>query len=153
MAICAECDFRFCTFCYNASHGSRPCKFSADEIRKAAEEYETAKRDSDGLKVAELKKRYGSNIEDKFNELKTLKLIMDTTTKCPKCGQPIEKSDGCNKMTCTKCKCYFCYVCGEICDPAQPYSHYQNPASPCYGQLFLGMADAEDQQDLFDMFF
>ena len=153
MAICAECDFSFCTFCNSASHGSRPCKFSADEIKKAAEEFERAKQESDGEKIAELKKRYGWNIEEKLNELKTLKLIQDTSVKCPKCGTPIEKSEGCNKMTCSKCKCYFCYLCGAVCDPSTPYTHYQNRTSPCYGQLFVGMADAEDQQDLFDMFF
>ena len=153
MATCAECDFTFCTFCYNASHGSRPCKFSRNEIENAAKEYDRAKGDNDHAKVNELKKRYGSDIENKFMELKSLKLIMETTVKCPKCGQPIEKSDGCNKMTCTKCKCYFCYICGEICDPNAPYTHYQNPKSPCYGQLFLGMNDAQEQQDLFDMFF
>ncbi|CUA74307.1 putative E3 ubiquitin-protein ligase RNF217 [Rhizoctonia solani] len=34
--------------------------------------------------------------------------------KCPGCQAPIEKSEGCNHMTCTTpaCNTHFCYVCG-----------------------------------------
>jgi hypothetical protein len=30
---------------------------------------------------------------------------------CPKCGVGIEKTDGCNHMTCQACKCHMCWVC------------------------------------------
>ena len=32
--------------------------------------------------------------------------------RCPKCGAPIEKTSGCNHMTC-RCKNEFCYYCGK----------------------------------------
>jgi len=31
--------------------------------------------------------------------------------KCPACQVPVEKTQGCNHMTC-RCHCHFCYICG-----------------------------------------
>ena len=33
------------------------------------------------------------------------------TKKCPNCHSNIEKNDGCNQMTCVKCKHVFCWEC------------------------------------------
>ena len=33
---------------------------------------------------------------------------------CPKCEVYIEKAGGCNKITCTLCKCKWCFYCGLI---------------------------------------
>ena len=43
-----------------------------------------------------------------------LKVIKNLTNgkKCPKCFIHVEKSDGCNHMTCA-CKCQFCYKCDK----------------------------------------
>ena len=30
---------------------------------------------------------------------------------CPRCGIPSYKFDGCNHMTCAKCKYQYCYIC------------------------------------------
>jgi E3 ubiquitin-protein ligase RNF14 len=35
------------------------------------------------------------------------------TKSCPKCNIPIEKNDGCDHMTCGKCKHEFCWLCLE----------------------------------------
>ncbi|KAF1938647.1 hypothetical protein EJ02DRAFT_354090 [Clathrospora elynae] len=44
-------------------------------------------------------------------ELATQKLMRDTTKKCPGCKRKVEKSYGCDHMTCTKCKHEFCWQC------------------------------------------
>jgi len=43
----------------------------------------------------------------------TLQWLNDQTTPCPGCGSRVEKSDGCDHMTCL-CGCEFCFECGSI---------------------------------------
>jgi len=33
--------------------------------------------------------------------------------KCPNCSAVIDRTEGCDHMTCKVCKCAFCYVCGQ----------------------------------------
>jgi ariadne-1 len=42
--------------------------------------------------------------------------VIKNTKNCPKCNQIYEKSEGCNHMTCTRCRpaVHFCYICGEV---------------------------------------
>eukprot|EP00563_Minutocellus_polymorphus_P008726 CAMPEP_0181021748 /NCGR_PEP_ID=MMETSP1070-20121207/1145_1 /TAXON_ID=265543 /ORGANISM="Minutocellus polymorphus, Strain NH13" /LENGTH=549 /DNA_ID=CAMNT_0023098641 /DNA_START=189 /DNA_END=1838 /DNA_ORIENTATION=- len=46
-----------------------------------------------------------------------------TVRKCPQCATPFEKLDGCNKMTCSKCRCISCYLCKQ---PIEGYAHFCN---------------------------
>eukprot|EP00993_Chasmostoma_nieuportense_P007616 NODE_886_length_1786_cov_31.486438_g830_i0.p1 GENE.NODE_886_length_1786_cov_31.486438_g830_i0~~NODE_886_length_1786_cov_31.486438_g830_i0.p1 ORF type:complete len:559 (+),score=162.41 NODE_886_length_1786_cov_31.486438_g830_i0:48-1679(+) len=39
------------------------------------------------------------------------KWVFVNTKPCPACHSPIQKSDGCNHMTCSKCRNEFCWVC------------------------------------------
>lgn len=45
------------------------------------------------------------------NESETAHWIIANTKKCPKCGVRIEKSQGCNHMTCRSCRFEWCWVC------------------------------------------
>mmetsp|Transcript_19069 Transcript_19069/g.31890 ORF Transcript_19069/g.31890 Transcript_19069/m.31890 type:complete len:1165 (+) Transcript_19069:214-3708(+) len=45
------------------------------------------------------------------NEVATALWVQANTKKCPKCKTPIEKDEGCNHMTCKKCRYDFCWIC------------------------------------------
>lgn len=49
----------------------------------------------------------------KREEAASKKLMEESTKRCPgrNCGAPIEKSAGCDHMTCAKCKHEFCWLC------------------------------------------
>ncbi|KAF1841757.1 uncharacterized protein K460DRAFT_255016, partial [Cucurbitaria berberidis CBS 394.84] len=44
-------------------------------------------------------------------EAASKQLILETTKKCPGCKKTIEKSYGCDHMTCSRCKHEFCWQC------------------------------------------
>ena len=63
-----------------------------------------------------------------------------------------QKMDGCNKMTCTKCREYFCWLCNGSLSRSNPYAHYSAKGSKCQNRLFEGMEDDdlwddEDEED------
>lgn len=45
------------------------------------------------------------------NESETANWILANTKSCPTCLSRIEKNQGCNHMTCQKCKYEFCWIC------------------------------------------
>ncbi|KAH6716368.1 hypothetical protein BKA61DRAFT_479329, partial [Leptodontidium sp. MPI-SDFR-AT-0119] len=43
---------------------------------------------------------------------------------CPRCTTPMEKTEGCNHMTCAGCKVHICWVCMAVFDTSGPcYAH------------------------------
>ena len=57
---------------------------------------------------------------------------------CPRCKFYIERSEGCNHLTCT-CGTHFCYLCGVVLDPADPHRHFNE--TPC---LLFPIPDEND---------
>jgi hypothetical protein len=51
----------------------------------------------------------------KKEDIESLKLI-SSIPKCPKCNIAIERSEGCNGMTCASCKTTFDYSTGQVSD-------------------------------------
>ena len=37
--------------------------------------------------------------------------VAANTKKCPRCSAAIEKDEGCNHMSCRKCRHEFCWIC------------------------------------------
>jgi len=56
------------------------------------------------------------------NEVKTMATIQKTAKQCPKCKIAISKTEGCNKMSCRNCGCYFCWKCNKEVDG---YDHFK----------------------------
>ena len=54
---------------------------------------------------------------------------------CPKCGVPVEKVSGCNKMTCSRCNTGFCWICRKDIT-IESYGHFRNKANRSL--FFLG---------------
>ncbi|KAK6173372.1 hypothetical protein SNE40_016838 [Patella caerulea] len=136
---CPSCQFVFCHLCKLVYHGLSPCRIKAAELNKLKEEYENA--DDEGKKF--LEKKYGRRIIHQAIEESITREWLDNYTKpCPACGTSIQKIDGCNKMTCMKCRNYFCWLCGDSLSRSNPYSHF-NMDGPCRNQLFQGMGEEE----------
>lgn len=67
-----------------------------------------------------------------MEELLSLRLIASDSRLCPRCSVRINRSQGCNHMTCTQCKTHFCYRCGTSLDPKNPYGHFREGACPTF---------------------
>ncbi|XP_076024976.1 E3 ubiquitin-protein ligase RNF14 isoform X2 [Genypterus blacodes] len=143
MGICPACQYAFCTLCKLGYHGVSHCKITADDLRNLRDEYLSSS--TEGRKFME--QRYGKRVIQKaVEESFSRDWLKENCKNCPRCGTNIQKADGCNKMTCTSCKQYFCWLCMGQITRVNPYSHFNNPQSPCFNQLFYGV-DPDDDND------
>ncbi|XP_056123816.1 E3 ubiquitin-protein ligase RNF14 [Rhinichthys klamathensis goyatoka] len=142
MGICPSCRYAFCTLCKRSYHGLSNCIATADELRSLRDEYSSASEE--GKKF--LEKRFGKRVIQKaVEESFSTDWLKSNSKQCPCCGSHIEKVHGCNKMTCCSCQKYFCWICLGALSRVNPYSHFNNPSSPCYNQLFQGV-EMEDEE-------
>ncbi len=98
-ADCPVCLFVFCTLCEEARHPGVECVGPETKLQilkeKAAGGGQAA--------IQELRR--------KEQEYKSLIEVKKTSKPCPCCGIAIQRTEGCNKMTCSSCGAYFCYKC------------------------------------------
>lgn len=155
LVICHKCGYAFCNRCCNSWHSkSVICKATKSNSNQYwgvpledLTSYISAPKDSHDRKT--LNSKYGRMVMIKaVNEyemdLLFNKMLAENSTivKCPDCDIFIEKINGCNKICCTKCKTYFCFICGEL--TGNSYDHFADSTSRCYGKLFEGMPGMED---------
>ena len=55
---------------------------------------------------------------------------------CPRCSTPMEKTDGCNHMTCIGCKAHICWVCMAVFETGGPCYDHMNQV---HGGIGLGL--------------
>jgi E3 ubiquitin-protein ligase RNF14 len=111
---CPKCTFSFCLYCSATWHGPHtPCSFPQTSL--IVLEYLSYPEGS--AERAQMEQRRGKSnlermvaryIEDEENK----KWLEQRTRACAGCGVRVEKSHGCNHMTCGRCGSHFCYRCG-----------------------------------------
>ncbi|KAG1889377.1 hypothetical protein F4604DRAFT_839128 [Suillus subluteus] len=138
LRTCPRCEFVFCAFCRRTWHGPiSDCPLQMTESF-VMEYVGLAEGD---VRRLEIERRWGRrNVERlvlKYEEDRlTREWISRCSMGCPGCGVQVEKSVGCNHMTCIKCKQHFCYLCGEKLSPLEPYKHFNTIGKSCFEKLF-----------------
>ncbi|KAF7339852.1 KH domain protein [Mycena venus] len=138
LRICPACSFSFCGFCKRTWHGAvQDCPISQAE--SVVLEYLAFEENSKERQLMEL--RFGKIILRKLvakyqEEQLNKKWLAESTMACPGCALSIEKSLGCNHMTCSRCRMHFCYRCGVKLLPSDPYAHFSDKYGGCYQKLF-----------------
>ncbi|WWD17839.1 hypothetical protein CI109_102283 [Kwoniella shandongensis] len=139
---CPKCNYSFCLYCQATWHGPHtPCAFPQTSLIVA--EYLSYPEGSEGRRKMEASKGKANleRILAKYEEDEANKKWLEGSTRaCAGCGVRVEKSHGCNHMTCGRCNAHFCYRCGGAIRPSDPYKHFNTPGTSCYMKLF----DAEE---------
>jgi len=140
LRTCQSCQYSFCVLCKRTWHG--PLTVCPPSVTMPfVLEYMSA--DAGSPKRREIERRLGKNNikrlvaryqEEELNR----KWIDQSTMACPGCEVKVEKSLGCNHMTCARCGCHFCYRCGQKLPPKEPYKHFSTRGIDCYEKLFDG---------------
>ncbi|ODV94503.1 hypothetical protein PACTADRAFT_77085 [Pachysolen tannophilus NRRL Y-2460] len=155
LTICPSCKFAFCFKCKHSWHGpNNLCRnIEADGIPQE-EILIWIENESDSKARLKLNYKYGKKtmelaskeyISDKLFE-EAIKDPHSDLQKCPFCRTVIQRSEGCNKMRCSQCFTIFCNLCGQQLHPSDPYEHFRERSSECYGKLFDGMAGTEEAE-------
>ena len=53
------------------------------------------------------------------------------------------------QITCWRCGTNFCWLCGKRLDKVNPYAHFNIIGGDCFGALFHGVVEEEEQFDAF----
>ncbi|KIY63681.1 hypothetical protein CYLTODRAFT_425899 [Cylindrobasidium torrendii FP15055 ss-10] len=147
LRVCSACSYSFCATCKHGWHGPiSPCIASA--TNELVQQYLATTEGS--MEREMLLRQYGRSYVEKLlkrweEEQANNKLLESSTTACPGCSVRVEKSMGCNHMTCFKCKQHFCYRCGYKLQPSNPYLHFNTPGLACFQRLFdVGSVNDDD---------
>lgn len=138
LRTCSECGYSFCAYCRRTWHGPiSECAISSTE--SFIVEYLAVPEGSHERMLIE--RRYGKantrRLVARYEEDQANKKWMDQSTMaCPSCRVKVEKSMGCNHMTCAKCGQHFCYRCGDKLHASNPYQHFSTLGIPCFSKLF-----------------
>ncbi|KJA25944.1 hypothetical protein HYPSUDRAFT_340249 [Hypholoma sublateritium FD-334 SS-4] len=135
---CPDCSFSFCSFCKYTWHGPiTQCPLPFTE--RLFQQYSAAAKGSRDRALIE--SRYGKEtlvrlVKEHEDQQATESWITESTSVCPGCQSHVQKSDGCNHMTCARCGQHFCYRCQGKLKEKDPYEHYRIRGTYCYEMLF-----------------
>lgn len=137
---CLSCGFAFCAWCSRSWHGptSCPVSFQSELIRRYLS-LPPSSPDRARMEQKFGRKTLETMVRKYEEEQQTQQWLSNYTTPCPTCGIAIEKSYGCNHMTCKSCQTHYCYLCGKAISAQNPYQHFNTPGRECYHRLFDGL--------------
>uniref|UniRef100_A0A0L8I875 RBR-type E3 ubiquitin transferase n=2 Tax=Octopus bimaculoides TaxID=37653 RepID=A0A0L8I875_OCTBM len=142
---CPSCNLVFCSLCRLTYHGLSNCKMKSEDRQKLKDEYLGADAETKHI----LEKRFGKkHLQDIVDESFSQEWLEQHSKQCPHCNTYIQKIDGCNKMACSKCNAFFCWLCMETLPRNSPYIHFSSSASPCFNRLFEGVDIDDDFHDV-----
>ncbi|ORY23205.1 hypothetical protein BCR39DRAFT_362763 [Naematelia encephala] len=124
---CPKCQYSFCLYCSATWHGPHTlCAFPQTSL--IVQEYLSYPEGSEQRRLMELR-RGKANLErmvTKWREDEENKKWLESRTRaCAGCGVRVEKSHGCNHMTCGRCNAHFCYRCGSSVSSLSKLSPYR----------------------------
>ena len=95
---CSACGHRTCIACEVTWHSEKTCEEHKEDVRTQTEEAD-----------AEIKAAAARIVA----ETQSAKYIQANSKACPNksCGYRIDRTTGCNHMTCSKCRYQFCWLC------------------------------------------
>ena len=99
-AYCVGCLDTLCHECGLSQHRPLPCAFREAWAQHISEGLLVWGRPAEGAWIPRV---HASSLEA---------WLRASGQRCPGCGVPVEKSEGCNEMTCTRCSTQFCFLCG-----------------------------------------
>ncbi|XP_069620140.1 E3 ubiquitin-protein ligase RNF14-like isoform X1 [Ranitomeya imitator] len=119
MGICTVCQYAFCVYCKKTFHGITNCTVNSEKLAELLKEHQAA--DKKGKRLLEMR---FEQLKKVVENIKNVEWIGENSKPCPSCKAPIQKIDGCNRMTCTGCKKNFCWTCLTILSQENPYDHF-----------------------------
>ena len=111
---CTSCMFVFCSLCREGWHPGSTCLTPERRLQVLQ-----ARAQGDSKMGDDARKKHREQMADAM----AFRYIEKEGKQCPKCGFGVIKSEGCNKMTCGNCSCYFCYRCGK---EISGYEHFRD---------------------------
>ncbi|KAG2370195.1 hypothetical protein BDR07DRAFT_1447129 [Suillus spraguei] len=131
LRTCPRCEYVFCACCRRTWHGPIVECMTKCVTEPFVMEYMGLAK-GDGRRV-EIERWWGKKkVKRLILERKNREWISRNCTECPGCGVQVEKSVGCNHMTCIKCKQHFCNLCGEKLSALEPYKHFNTIGNKIY---------------------
>lgn len=141
LALCPACRFVFCTLCSKPNHGIFDCQKAKREMiamMKRMKEEEARRLEEENAK--DISERIKREMEEAAGEV----YVFTKSKKCPSCGFHIQKNMGCNKMTCSRCFCNFCWICMKKLDNKNSYQHFEDESTSCYKMVYTAFDEDED---------
>jgi E3 ubiquitin-protein ligase RNF14 len=128
-AFCMVCNVDFCQKCKDSWH-SGACLTGEEKVIEKIKRLNLSLKELVNLSDDQIRAQFKDATGIMKLREKSIKDMEKTNSdqfmkkyvKCPKCKAPIDKFEGCNKVSCI-CGVFLCYVCGN---QIAGYDHFEN---------------------------